>query len=99
MEKAKGVQLYQKWGEMKAQAKLSLAEQLVQLESQLASIHFPASGSLYLRDTVQDEIKCKPLDADIDPTQSYCIGPSADRAWCIQSDVHIADMELNRGPC
>ncbi|KFY81622.1 hypothetical protein V500_11237 [Pseudogymnoascus sp. VKM F-4518 (FW-2643)] len=48
MEKAKGVQLFQRWGEMKQLSKMELIKSLTKLENQLASIRFPAYGSLLI---------------------------------------------------
>ncbi|KAI1928498.1 hypothetical protein LOZ65_001991 [Ophidiomyces ophidiicola] len=84
MEKADGVQLYKRWGKMNGTSKLSVIEQLVELESQLASINFPMFGSLYRRDSVRNRKNFHPLSMEIDPSQSYCIGPSADRLWYSQ---------------
>lgn len=97
MEKAPGVQLYKKWGDMDGKSKLALTKHLVQLESQLASIHFPLSGSLYLRESCESD--CHSLPVDIDPSQCYCIGPSADRSWCFESHSGILTPDSNRGPC
>jgi hypothetical protein len=96
MEKAPGVQLYKKWGDMDGNSKLALTNHLVKIQSQLASIHFPVSGSLYLRESC---LSGHPLPMDIDPSQSYCIGPSADRSWCIESHSGILTPGFNRGPC
>lgn len=99
MEKAPGVQLYKKWGDMDGKSKLALTNHLVKLESQLASIHFPLSGSLYLRESYLSGIECHPLPVDIDPGKCYCIGPSADRSWCIESNSGILTPDSSRGPC
>ncbi|PGH28063.1 hypothetical protein AJ80_00319 [Polytolypa hystricis UAMH7299] len=96
--KAPGVQLYKKWGDMNGTAKLALIRHLVKLEAQLAFIHFPVSGSLYLRDSAGDTGECRPLCLNIDPSQSYCIGPSADRSWCIQSHMGTLKPEFSKGP-
>lgn len=67
IEKAPGVQLYRKWGDMGGKAKLALTRYLVKLESQLLSIHFPASGSLYLRDSAEKiGERCLPFSKSID---------------------------------
>lgn len=104
MEKAPGVQLYKKWADMNGTAKLALTRNLVELESQLASIRFPASGSLYLRETAATAAEfrgeCRPLSVDIDPSQSYCVGPSADRSWSVQPHRRTASTsEFSKRPC
>ncbi|KFZ14671.1 hypothetical protein V502_05960 [Pseudogymnoascus sp. VKM F-4520 (FW-2644)] len=72
MEKAKGVQLFQRWGEMKQLSKMELIKSLTKLENQLASIRFPAYGSLYLRDSGPDLVRYQPLDAAEGSPGSYC---------------------------
>ncbi|KAK2832009.1 hypothetical protein FQN49_006941 [Arthroderma sp. PD_2] len=97
MEKAPGVQLYNKWGNMNGSSKLALTRHLGELESQLASIHFPVSGSLYLRDTAPGRM-CQDLCESLDPSQLYCIGPSVNRSWNMKSDFGPLAPELNTGP-
>lgn len=92
MEKAAGVPLSQVWGTMNEFDKLQLIKNLTNLESELANIEFPAYGGLYLRMDMSRSIRL--LDGDIDPSQSFCIGPSCD--WAFDTDM---TPELNRGPC
>ncbi|OJJ50336.1 hypothetical protein ASPZODRAFT_110635 [Penicilliopsis zonata CBS 506.65] len=91
MEKAAGVPLCQQWGAMSEFEKLQLIKNLTKLEAQLAAIRFPAYGGLYLRAEMSG--LNRPLDGDINPSQSFCIGPSCDREF--YSDM---SMKLNRGP-
>ncbi|KAB8275285.1 kinase-like domain-containing protein [Aspergillus minisclerotigenes] len=70
MEKAPGVQLYLKWGDMDGKSRLALTNHLVKLESQLASVHFPLPGSLYLRDSCLSWSECHPLPVEINPRPS-----------------------------
>lgn len=69
MEKAAGVPLFQRWGEMTEYVKLQLIKNLTKLETQLAAIRFPAYGGLYLRSDTSRSTR--PLDHEIDPTQSF----------------------------
>ncbi|KAJ5360863.1 Aminoglycoside phosphotransferase [Penicillium concentricum] len=80
MEKASGVQLSEVWGRMSGVEKPKLIRGLTKLEAQLSAIRFPAYGGLYLQKerNISNQI---PLDKDIDPTGSFCIGPSCDRAY------------------
>ncbi|KAJ5155011.1 Aminoglycoside phosphotransferase [Penicillium coprophilum] len=80
MEKASGVQLYEVWGKMSDFDKLQLIRNLTKLEAQLSAIRFPAYGGLYLQKET-NILKSIPLDKDIDPTGSFCIGPSCDRTY------------------
>ncbi|KGO74549.1 Aminoglycoside phosphotransferase [Penicillium italicum] len=80
MEKAPGVQLFEVWRKMSKTERLQLIRNLTKLEAQLSAIRFPAYGGLYLQKRTS-LLKCTPLDKDIDPTGSFCIGPSCDRAY------------------
>jgi hypothetical protein len=92
VEKAPGVPLFQVWGTMTEFEKLQLIKNLTKLEAQLSTIKFPVYGGLSLRtDTSRSN---RPLDDDIDPSQSFCIGPSCNRAF----DTDMT-LELNKGPC
>ena len=92
MEKAAGVPLYQCWDRMTEFEKLQLIKNLTKLEAQLSGIQFPAYGGLYLRtDMTQSNIS---LDGEIDPSQSYCIRPSCDRAF--NADL---TLDFDQGPC
>ncbi|EFE30980.1 uncharacterized protein ARB_02174 [Trichophyton benhamiae CBS 112371] len=95
LEKAPGIQLYKKWGSMNGTSKLALVRSLVDLERQLAAIHFPVSGSLYLRESAISN-HCQPLCKSLDPDQRYCIGPSAERSW---NTLVGSSVEHHSGPC
>jgi hypothetical protein len=92
MEKAAGVPLYQRWGNMTEFEKLQLIKNLTKLEAQLSAIQLPAYGGLYLRtDMTQSN---RSLNGEIDPSKSFCIGPSCDRAF--NADL---TLDFDRGPC
>jgi len=100
MEKAPGIQLFQKWDDLDGDSRLSLIKQLTELEHQLASIPFPASGHLYLMESLLEN-KHILLDSSVDPTSQYSIGPSCDRSW----DMDLSHLNpnllrnLDPGPC
>lgn len=71
----------------------------VQLESQFTSIQFPCYGSIYLRDSVEGSDYNHPLPANIDPGESFCLGPSADRSWWVQPQSANMIAEFSKGPC
>ncbi|KAH6704046.1 kinase-like domain-containing protein [Leptodontidium sp. MPI-SDFR-AT-0119] len=75
MEKAPGIQLFQTWDDLDGDSRLSLIKQLTELEHQLASIPFPASGHLYFMESILKN-KHILLDSSVDPTSQYGIGPS-----------------------
>jgi hypothetical protein len=92
MEKAAGVPLFERWGNMNEFEKLQLIKNLTKLEAQLSPIQFPAYGGLYFRTDIKGSTRS--LDDDIDPSQSFEIGPSCDRAF-----DHNTTREFKRGPC
>lgn len=92
MEKAPGVPLFQVWGTMTEFEKLQLIKNLTKLEAQLATSKFPVYGGLYLRTDMSRSNRA--LDCDIDLSQSFCIGPSCDRAFSTEMP-----LEFNQGPC
>lgn len=92
MEKAPGVPLFQQWANMTEFEKLQLIKNLTQLEAQLSAIRFPAYGGLYLRTDMSRWNK--PLGSEIDPSRTFCIGPSCDRSF--DADLN---MENDQGPC
>ncbi|KAL8966705.1 MAG: hypothetical protein Q9183_003248 [Haloplaca sp. 2 TL-2023] len=67
MEKAPGVQLFAVWDKVSASGRLKLIKSLTQLESQLATIHFPAYGNLYHRHSISKSSEQILLDPSIDP--------------------------------
>lgn len=68
--------------------KFKLIQNLVQLESQLASMKFPGYGNLYLRHSVQHISRVIPIDG------IYCIGLVYNASWF----PHF-DNKNDAGPC
>jgi hypothetical protein len=99
MENAEGTQLFKVWGGMNDSIRLCLIERLTKLENQLASIEFPAYGGLYLRDSISDDVKAQHLNATIDPSASYCIGPLCEQSWLLNPNMKTSGGELDIGPC
>ncbi|KAJ5211222.1 Aminoglycoside phosphotransferase [Penicillium cf. griseofulvum] len=90
MEKAAGVPLFEQWGNMTEFGKLQLIKNLTKLEAQLSSIQYPAYGGLYLRTDIRGSTRS--LDDEIDPSQSFEIGPSCDHGFHPNTT-----REFNRG--
>lgn len=99
MEKAPGVQLFKVWDTISDRAKLTVVEKLTKLEKELASIQFPALGSLYLSESHTPGLKQAALPAIIDASGSYFVGPSCDRSWLLDRDADVIENELSSGPC
>ncbi|KAJ6019859.1 hypothetical protein N7522_000567 [Penicillium canescens] len=91
MEKAAGVPLFQRWSSMTEFEKLQLIKNLTKLEAQLSSIQFPAYGGLYFRKDMSRSNRS--LGGAIDPSESFCIGPSCDRAF-----ISDKPLEIDQGP-
>lgn len=101
MEKAPGIPLFQQWDSMAEIEKLELIKNLTKIESELSSISFPAYGALYLRSDARRMSNYKALGQDIDPTSSFCIGPSCDRSFGTDETLGSlnSDGGVDRGPC
>lgn len=98
MEKAPGQQLFMTWSAMTIQEHFDLVEQLTQFEAELASIQFPANGSLYFCESMTDGEHWIALDRTVDPSGQFCIGPSCERAWSARGKILTPPSQLN-GPC
>ncbi|KAM5439426.1 hypothetical protein MferCBS31731_004522 [Microsporum ferrugineum] len=98
MEKAAGVPLFNMWGEISQSDKLELIKQLTMIERELLSIQLPAYGSLYLRASCGNSSAWKPLDLDVDPCQSYCVGSSSDRSYVPEHIEGIDGSNVDLGP-
>ncbi|CAE6998145.1 hypothetical protein P3342_000765 [Pyrenophora teres f. teres] len=97
MEKAPGQQLFMTWSAMTIQEHFDLVEQLTQFEAELASIQFPANGSLYFCESMTDGEHWIALDRTVDPSGQFCIGPSCERAWSARGKILTPPSQLN-GP-
>jgi hypothetical protein len=53
--------------------RFSIIEQLTKIEFKIASLEFPASGHLRLKQSLPEESRRVPLDPAIDPEGLYCI--------------------------
>jgi hypothetical protein len=102
MEKAPGIQLFERWDKISEKDKLGIVKQLVNLEAEMTAIRFPASGSLYLRESMSEDDGDAyiALDHDADPSGQFCIGPSCERGWySLDKEVASLHSQPNRGPC
>lgn len=99
MEKAPGIQLYKIWAEMSDRDQLCVVKHLTKLEGEMTEIRFPASGSLYLRESMSDNDKYVALDPKVDPSGRFCIGPSCERGWHASGKTASVHSCLNLGPC
>jgi hypothetical protein len=102
MEKAPGIQLFERWDKISEMDKLGVVKQLAKIEGEMTGIRFPASGSLYLRESMSEEDGDAyiTLDHDADPSGRFCIGPSCERGWySLDKEAVSLHPQTNRGPC
>ena len=99
MEKAPGVQLFTVWDDVSAADRINLIKSLTQLERQLATIDFPAYGSLYHRQSISKPFERFDLDPSVDPAGDYCVGASCNPAWTDGSTAADLNSMLDMGPC
>ncbi|EGD94286.1 serine/threonine protein kinase [Trichophyton tonsurans CBS 112818] len=95
MEKAAGILLFKIWGEISLSDKLELVKRLTAFERELCSLQLPAYGSLYLRSFGGGLPNFKPLGIEADPSQSYCVGRSADRVYAPED---VEGLNIDLGP-
>jgi hypothetical protein len=99
MEKARGTQLFEKWDKISEMDQLGVVQQLTKLEGEMAAICLPASGSLYLRESMSEDAYIA-LDHDADPSGKFCIGPSCERGWYSPGkEAACLHSQFKRGPC
>lgn len=100
MEEAKGVPLSHKWSTLHGDDKLNLIENIVEIETTLASTSFRESGSLYYtrdlehparKDVLYTEITGRPI-----VNTQFSIGPTTDRK---SFDDDRGNVHFDRGPC
>ena len=93
MEFVRGTKLTDVWLEMKEQDIDSVLRQVVQLESRMMSIPFPAGGSLYYTSDLEKVAGETGIPLD---DKSFCIGPDARvHMWYGRRSL----LDVNRGPC
>lgn len=93
MEFVQGTKLSDVWLDLEEQETISVLRQLVQLESKMMSISFPAGGSLYYA----QDLEKLPGNAGI---------PLEDKCFCVGPDVRMplwfgrrSQLDVDRGPC
>jgi len=99
MEKAPGVQQFEVWGDLNDWERYKFFGQLTEYEKQMAEIRFPASGSLYLLESVTESDTRVALDQETDPEGEFCIGPSCERGWHTTEALASASPRFDQGPC
>jgi len=95
MEHAPGVQLHGLWPGMIPEQHMLTVKALTKLIQSMATLEFPAYGSLYFADApIEQQFKV--------PLGDFCIGPHCGREYwdCTAGEARYYDQRKpNRGPC
>lgn len=92
MEKARGKELEETWYTMASDERESIMKKIVDVESLLFGIQFPANGSLYFTDFLPEGT----AKITLPDNNAFSIGPSAELLWWYNKRD---TLEVNRGPC
>ncbi|PVH71026.1 phosphotransferase family protein [Cadophora sp. DSE1049] len=97
MERVSGRELADTWHTMTFKERMAVVEKIVDLERVLFGIRFPASGSLFFKDSLDPDVKSvdMPEDDSLKDVGKFCIGPSTEYLWWYQKRNELA---ANRGP-
>jgi hypothetical protein len=98
MERVSGKELGETWFTMAPQDRMDVVEKIVDVEKALFAIRFPASGSIYYKDSLDAAIATVDIPSDFGSleTDMFCIGPSTEFSWWNQ---RRDELSINRGPC
>lgn len=96
IEKCPGRQLHTVWGELDEIHRFKLVKSIAGFEGQLASMTFPANGSIYLRAFGPEN--ALPIDTTKDVEDMYCLGPVFNDSWLRYTEPR-QDREMDAGPC
>lgn len=92
MEKITGVALAETWEAMNTLERYKITDQIIQMEKELASMVFPAYGSLYLYDSLPAIFQRYPLSPTLDPEGLFAL----DRPLTGHGGREIPSKCLNR---
>lgn len=97
MELIQGTNLGDIWFDLSEKARITMVTKLVELESQLFALEFPASGSLYY---------AKDLQIGSDKIEVPVASATRNSVLCVGPDTRLdlwhgkrADIQVDRGPC
>lgn len=93
MEKLDGTPLGDIWYSMTPKVQHKVIRQIVEWETRLMSLNFPACGSIYYHKDLPSE-KTIPLPGQQDA--AFCVGPIAHYSWW---RGERRTMHVDRGPC
>lgn len=98
MERVQGRELADTWYTMKFEERMAVVGKIVDVEKILFGLRFPASGSLFFKDSLNAGVKSvdMPKNNSLENVDRFCIGPSTEYLWWYQKRNELA---ANRGPC
>jgi hypothetical protein len=92
MERVSGRELADTWHTMTVEERMAIVQKIVDVESLLFNIRFPACGSLVFKDSLGPDVQ----GINLPDTAGFCIGPSTEYLWWYQKRNEIC---ADRGPC
>lgn len=87
MEEAAGTCLADVWTEMPLEQKLSIVEDLVEVQAKLAAMTLPSYGAL---------VFCENSTESMEPWDRYTIGPTIDTEF---HNDRLSKLDIAWGPC
>ena len=98
MERVPGRELADTWHTMTFKERMAVVKKIVDIERLLFGIRFPASGSLFFKDSLDPDVKSVNMfeNNSLEDVGKFCIGPSTEYLWWHQKRNELA---ANRGPC
>ncbi|KAE8149656.1 kinase-like domain-containing protein [Aspergillus avenaceus] len=92
MEKLSGTPLGDKWYSMTPKEQYGVMKQIVELETRLMSLKFPACGSIYCQTDLPQE---KNIPLSDENAGEFCLGPIAHYSWWHDER---STLNIDRGP-
>ncbi|KAH8685456.1 phosphotransferase family protein [Tricladium varicosporioides] len=97
MEQVPGKELEDSWYTMGVKQRMNMMEKIINIERKLFAIKFPASGSIFYKDSLGPEINTVSMATDNSTVDvaKFCIGPSTEYLWWYRQRNSLF---VNRGP-
>ncbi|KAL2070679.1 hypothetical protein VTL71DRAFT_13705 [Oculimacula yallundae] len=97
MERVPGRELTDTWHIMTYKKRMAVVQKIVDIEKLLFRIRFPASGSLFFKDSLDPDFQSvnMPENSSLEDVGKFCIRPSTEYLWWYQKRNELG---ANRGP-
>ncbi len=98
IERVHGRELDDIWTTMDMKERFEIVKSIVEVESTLFGFNFPASGSLFYKESLDPSIARVDLPSTMSShdVSSFCIGPSTELLWWYNKRD---SLDVSRGPC